>query len=146
MARTRAERIGYSIRVDSLGRIELCDLLSYPLPDRFRDQHVRVILHMPLGRSIYIDPGVAPFLSPLPRPAGSEEQEVGGKTWYMSREGMVLSPESKAHSATKNTGQRSGVASCIATNRGSIMRALTPLFGYFCNAFRELTSRLFNLY
>lgn len=146
MARTRAERIRYDVRVDSLGRIELCDLLSYPLPDRFRDQHVRVILHLPLGRSIYIDPGVAPFLSPLPRPAGSEEQEVGGKTWYMSREGMVLSPESRAHSTTKNDEQRSGVVSCHSTNRASIMRALTPLFSYFCLSFRDLTFKFFNLY
>ncbi|MBM3919021.1 MAG: PspC domain-containing protein [Sphingomonadales bacterium] len=101
LARTMAERIGYDIRVDSVGTIALCDVLKYPMADRFRDQHVRVILHLPLGRSIYIDPGVVPFLGPLPRPAGSDEQEVGGKTWYMSREGMVLSPESRAHSDSK---------------------------------------------
>jgi hypothetical protein len=146
MARTRAERIGYTVKVDSLGRIELCDLLSYPLPDRFRDQNVRVILHMPLGRSIYINPGVAPFLSPLPRPAGSDEQEVGGKTWYMSKEGMVLSPESRAHSSNEDTEKRSGAKCNSAANRLCISRVLTPLFSYFCISFRNLTSKLFNFY
>lgn len=146
MARTRAQRIGYDVRVDSLGRIELCDVLSYPLRDRFRDQHVRVVLHLPLGRSIYIDPGVAPFLSPLPRPAGSEEQEVGGKTWYMSREGMVLSPESTAHSSTNIRKQHSGCVCNIDTYRISISRAFTPLFGYFCIYLRDLTFKLFNIY
>lgn len=146
MARTRAERIGYNIEVDTLGRILLCDLLSYPMPDRFRDQHVRVVLHLPLGRSIYIDPGVAPFINPLPRPAGSEEQEVGGKTWYMSREGMVLSPESMAHSTNKDAEKRSGDVCGIDPYRISFIRALTPLFGYFYISFRNLTPKLINFY
>jgi len=90
LARTRAQGVEYEVGVDSAGTIRLFDLLSYPESDRFRDQAVQLFLYLPYGRAVHIDPSVAGYMAPLPRPAGSPEMETGGRTWYMSREGLVL--------------------------------------------------------
>lgn len=88
-ARERAAAVAYEVRVDSSGRILVGDLLHYPRPDRFRDQSVGLILYLPVGQSVYLDPTTVPYLDDVANTDGVWDGHMGGKTWLMTEQGLA---------------------------------------------------------
>jgi len=88
-ARARASAIAYEVEADSTGAIRASDVLSYPRGDRFRGQTVRLILYLPVGSSVHIDPSAEPFLDDVANLDDVWDGEMGGRTWQMTASGLT---------------------------------------------------------
>ncbi len=88
-ARERAEAVTYRVTADSTGRIRIGDLLRYPRADRFRAQNVRLVLYLPVGQSVYLDPTTVPYLDDVANTEDIWDGEMGGRTWLMTEQGLA---------------------------------------------------------
>lgn len=91
-ARARAEHVSYPVAVDSTGHIGLGDCLGFPKADRFRDQHVEVVLYLPIGHKIRLDPGAEAYWEPERGFDFPWDDEDGGGVWRMAEDGLQAAP------------------------------------------------------
>lgn len=88
-ARERADAVRFQVRTDSTGNIMADDLLNYPRSDRFRDQNVRLVLYLPVGHRVYLDPTTVPYLDDVANTEDIWDGEMGGRTWLMTEQGLA---------------------------------------------------------
>jgi len=88
-ARERADAVTYQVRTDSTGRIFIGDLLRYPKDDRFRGQNVELVLYLPVGQRVYLDPTTVPYLDDVANIENVWDGHMGGKTWLMTEQGLA---------------------------------------------------------
>jgi phage shock protein PspC (stress-responsive transcriptional regulator) len=91
-ARARAEHVSYPVAVDSTGHIGLGDCLGFPKADRFRDQHVEVVLYLPIGHKIRLDPGAEAYWEPERGFDFPWDDGDGGGVWRMAEDGLQAAP------------------------------------------------------
>ena len=96
-ARVRAQRIDFeaSVRGDSL---MFSDGFAFPLDDRYRGQGVRMVLHVPDGERVWIDPALEGWLDHVAHSEGVWGQRLVATEWVMTPQGLasVSGPQAEA--------------------------------------------------
>jgi phage shock protein C len=88
-ARARASSIAFGVQADSTGTIQVSDVLSFPRAERFRGQRVRLVLYLPVGQTLHIDPTAEPYLDDVANLDDAWDGAMGGRTWQMTSAGLT---------------------------------------------------------
>jgi len=91
-ARARAEHVSYPVEADSTGHIGLGDCLGFPKSDRYRGQRVEVVLYLPIGHKIRLDPGAEAYWEPEGGFDFPWDDAEGGGVWRMAADGLRAAP------------------------------------------------------
>jgi hypothetical protein len=65
------------------------DVLSFPRAERFRGQRVRLVLYLPVGQTLHIDPTAEPYLDDVANLDDAWDGAMGGRTWQMTSAGLT---------------------------------------------------------
>lgn len=85
----RAKNISYNYSVeDSLVRLD--PVFVAPKGDLIRGQQIRVKLHVPIGKTIYLTPASDRVIYDIQNTTDTEDEKMVGKYWTMKTEGLTL--------------------------------------------------------
>lgn len=93
VARERAQKIEYQLALLPDGTIDLDAVVAIARADKFRGQHVRITLHVPVGHKVILDPSVQDLLDDVPNLENTYDHDMVGLTWTMSESGLTQFPE-----------------------------------------------------
>lgn len=84
----RARNIRYSFKADSTGNFVFEPWFKYPKTDLLRDQGVDITLYLPIGKSVYLSPGIEKILYNLYNVTNTYDGQMVGHLWTMTNEGL----------------------------------------------------------
>lgn len=88
-ANDNASEILYSWEIK--GNNLVLDQYFFLMPDeKWRKQGVEILIKVPVGKSIYIDPKMNDIINDAYNKPGVPVEEIAGKTWVMKEEGLSL--------------------------------------------------------
>lgn len=93
VARDRAHGIQHELTVMPNGTIDLDAVVSIARADKFRGQHVRITLHLPVGHRVFLDPSVQEILDDVPNLENTYDHDMVGTVWTMTEQGLTQFPE-----------------------------------------------------
>jgi phage shock protein PspC (stress-responsive transcriptional regulator) len=89
VARERAQKIEHQLALLPDGTIDLDAVVAIARADKFRGQHVRITLHIPVGHKVFLDPSVQDLLDDVPNLENTYDHDMVGLTWTMTEGGLT---------------------------------------------------------
>jgi hypothetical protein len=86
------------------GTIDLDAVVAIARADKFRGQHVRITLHIPVGHKVFLDPSVQDLLDDVPNLENTYDHDMVGLTWTMTESGLTQFPERVAPPTSSASG------------------------------------------
>lgn len=86
-ARQNAEEIQYKYQLkDSLINLQP----AYMLPENWRNQHIKLRIDVPVGKTVYLDESLKSLLWDVPNTSDIYDYDMVGKYWTMKTDGLTL--------------------------------------------------------
>lgn len=88
-ALARAGRIGYDYRQQG-DVLLLSPVVRFSAEDKLRDQEVRFILEVPMGKTVFFRKGSKPMLDDIDNITNTYDGDMVGHAWTMTPEGLMM--------------------------------------------------------
>lgn len=98
----RLKNINYQYRTDS-NKIQFDYFFSVPVSDKYRNQKVRLVLTVPVGKVVYLDRSTKNILYDIDNVTNTYDKDMLGHYWLMTEEGLRCIDKDFSDSDTDDT-------------------------------------------
>ncbi len=87
-ATRRSRNISYTYVADSTGNFVFEPLFKYSIADKYREQRIDITIYLPVGKSVYLSPGMERIINNIHNLTDTWDNEMVGHTWKMTPQGL----------------------------------------------------------